>query len=95
MPAASPVPAPTASAPTPAPASDAVVSAAQVEQLLSRATGLPESAISCPAALPARAGAVETCHATAPAGPVDVLVSVRSVHGDDVGLHYDAGPPGT
>jgi hypothetical protein len=98
-PATTPAPATAPAASSPTPAGDTtdpgVVPAAQIERQLALATGLTPSAISCPAALPARVGAVQTCRATAPAGPVDVLVSVTSVHGDDVDLHYDAGPAGT
>ena len=102
-PASSPVPASTSasspapnSAPTPAPApapGDAgdpgIVSATEIEQQLARATGLPTAAITCPSELSARAEESETCSAELPGrGAVPVVVSVTSVHGEDVGLRY-------
>jgi len=96
-----PAPAPVA-APVPAPAAPGaatdpgVVSSAQLEQQLASGIGLPAGAVSCPSALPARAGASEVCRARMPSrGSVSVVVSVTSVRGDDVDLHYDLAPTGT
>ena len=93
-PAASPVPAP--AAPESAATDPGVVSAAQLEQQLAGGIGLPAGAVFCPSALPARAGASEVCRARMPSGgSVSVVVSVTSVRGDDVDLHYDLAPAGT
>ena len=84
-PASSPAP-----APAPGDAGDTgLVAAPEIEQQLARATGRPTAALPSPSALSARAEESETCSAELPGrGAVPVVVSVTSVHGEDVGLRY-------